>query len=434
MSEALSISKAKTDSHVFSEAPAYDVMAPDSGPEFAFAEDQVPFQHPSSTIDDLPTPPAGWAWVDKVWLEQQRQPLDDNELGRFFDGVLPQWRHALSDKIPRRDVVLEASALLQGAAAEPGRPRVIFLEGAGGEGKSTAFRQIVAQLLEDDPRWVVLWRENDLDSTVLPKGIIGGLSKVGRPILIATDEAHNIARNLLAFVEETRSRDVGGVHVPKLDSWRFGIVNQMLKERRLDQAVRLVRRLVELESDNIHYLVNLARTLREIGDVEAAFGVFRSAQDAFAHDRFFYSEWGTAAGNAGDYALNVWLAGVSLSDADGLPQLGAQQIRFVLAGLGVACKELYATSRERTFLRARAAAGQLGLRIPGRDVERGYFLRHRDEAEAEGIEAMSVDAAVRAIEEAVFRAFDLSDVAEELSDEGVPHRDEVIFKSLRDLP
>ncbi len=47
---------------------------------------------------------------------------------------------------------------------------------------------------------------------------------------------------------------------------------------------------------------------------------------------------------------------------------------------------------------------------------------------------MSVEAAVQAIEEVVLRAFDLSDVALELADEGVPYRDEIYFKSLRDFP
>jgi len=162
--------------------------------------------------------------------------------------------------------------------------------------------------------------------------------------------------------------------------------------------------------------------------------VFRHAPEAVARNRVFYYEWGTAAGNAGHHALGVWLAGVSLSDADGLPRLDAEQVKLSLAGLGVACKELYETERERTFLRARGASGQLGLRIPGIEPKTsGFFRRHRDEAEAEGIDAMSVDAAVQAIEEAVLCAFDLSDVAMELADEGVPYRDEIFFKSLRDF-
>ena len=132
----------------------------------------------------------------------------------------------------------------------------------------------------------------------------------------------------------------------------------------------------------------------------------------------------------------TWLTGVSLSDADGLPRLDAERVKLSLAGLGVACKELYGISSEKSFLRGRGAAGQLGLRIPGieRDAKtRGFFRRHRDEAEAEGIEAMSVDAAVQAIEGAVLRAFDCSEVAMELADEGVPYKDDIYFKSLRDF-
>lgn len=41
---------------------------------------------------------------------------------------------------------------------------------------------------------------------------------------------------------------------------------------------------------------------------------------------------------------------------------------------------------------------------------------------------------MQAIEDAVLRAFDLSDVAMELADEGVPYRDEIVFRSLRDFP
>ncbi|MGI9504481.1 MAG: hypothetical protein ACR2RE_15655 [Geminicoccaceae bacterium] len=127
----------------------------------------------------------------------------------------------------------------------------------------------------------------------------------------------------------------------------------------------------------------------------------------------------TAASIAGDQALAICLTGVSLSDMEELPRLEADNVKLGFAGLSVACRELHDTSREKTFLRAGGAAGQLGLRIPGIEHDAkgsGFFRRYRDEAEAEGIEVMSVDAAVQAIEEAVLRAFDLSEVAEELVD------------------
>lgn len=146
---------------------------------------------------------------------------------------------------------------------------------------------------------------------------------------------------------------------------------------------------------------------------------------------------GRAAGNTGDQALSVWLDGVSLSGAEGLPRLNAQQLKLSLANLSVACMELYATSGDKNFLHARAASSQLRLQIP--EIERdartsGYFCNHQAETEAMGIEAMSVDATVQAIEETVLRAFELSDDAEELADEGVSRREEIYFKSFRDFP
>ena len=59
---------------------------------YQFAEDQAHFKHEPSSLGDLASAPAGWTWIDKAWLVDQRQPLGDDELGRFFDGVLPHWR------------------------------------------------------------------------------------------------------------------------------------------------------------------------------------------------------------------------------------------------------------------------------------------------------------------------------------------------------
>lgn len=225
--------------------------------------------------------------------------------------------------------------------------------------------------------------------------------------------------------------------IAELPSWNYEVGKHLIKRGRTAQAIALARRYCELAPDNTHYLTNLASILRETGDAKAAVDLFREKLETLTPGRDFYYEWGTAAGNAGDYALNVWLAGVSLSDAVGLPRLTTDNVRLVLAGFGVACKELFATSGDRRFLRARGAAGQLGLRIPG--IERdgktsGFLRRHREEAQSEGIEAMSVEAAVQAIEDAVLRAFDLSDVAMDLADEGLPYRDDIFFKSLGDFP
>jgi hypothetical protein len=62
------------------------------------------------------------------------------------------------------------------------------------------------------------------------------------------------------------------------------------------------------------------------------------------------------------------------------------------------------------------------------------FEGYRDEAKAAGVEDMSVEQAVRAVEGAVRRACELCRDADELIDLGVPYPpDEFDFASLRDF-
>ena len=174
------------------------------------AEAAVHFQ--ALAADDAnPEAPAGWTWVDKAWLDQQRTPLSQEELLAFFDGLTPRWRHALSPAIPRRGAVAKAATLLRDAAAQPSKPRVVFIEGPGGEGKSTILYQTVAELLDEDASWRVLWRDNDIKD--IAGDFAAKLAGATAPILIVTDEADNIAASLLAFVEAARTADLDKLHL-----------------------------------------------------------------------------------------------------------------------------------------------------------------------------------------------------------------------------
>ncbi len=178
------------------------------GEAHGHAQDAKPFVHASQS--DRPDAPPGWTWIDRVWLDQYRKSFSDDDLISFFDGRMPSWRVALSERVPRRAVVSEAEDLLKAGAAEPRKPTVAFLQGAGGEGKSTAFHQTIVQLLENDQDWHVLWRDNDQQP--LPTDWIAKLPDDGKLILIATDEADNIGRSLLAFVETIRRADHDRFH------------------------------------------------------------------------------------------------------------------------------------------------------------------------------------------------------------------------------
>ena len=95
---------------------------------------------PAPTAREV-SPLAGWEVVDEVMLDSL-VPLTDEEAIRYFDGVVPTWRNALSDAIPRRQRVGEILADLERAAHEGGGGSSLHLiVAASGEGKSTLLLQ-----------------------------------------------------------------------------------------------------------------------------------------------------------------------------------------------------------------------------------------------------------------------------------------------------
>ena len=155
--------------------------------------------------------------------------------------MVPTWQLALSARVPRRKLVDEAVDELREAAAAPGKPRVVLIEGPGGEGKSTAFHQVVASLLDADPNWRVLWRDNEIHG--LPVDFLQQLVNDGRPLLIASDEADNIAAGLLAFVRAARERD-HGLHLllaARDTDWRAAVRDEAPWRQLIDFRRRRMR-------------------------------------------------------------------------------------------------------------------------------------------------------------------------------------------------
>ena len=127
--------------------------------------------------------------------------------------------------------------------------------------------------------------------------------------------------------------------------------------------------------------------------------VLKATGERFRGRRDVLYEWGTVAGEVGDYGLNAWLCGRTL--ADGGP-LSPKDSKVGLAGLGVAFRELFAASQEKAFAAGQAACGQLGLRLEEPDAtSRGYFEKHTADGRRNGIDAFSPQQAVDAIGRAV---------------------------------
>lgn len=208
--------------------------------------------------------------------------------------------------------------------------------------------------------------------------------------------------------------------VPDIADWTFGIAKTLLPHAPA-LAVRVAEAVAEAQPEHLQSTVNLAKTLRKAeraGD-GAAF-LARRWGDFTNHKDFrgYLYEWSAAAGAAGDPALAVWLAGLSLADLPALPPPDLQQCILSLAGLGVACQAVSENTKDRDFLTARGACGQMGLLLPGDEKAKGYFQKHRTESAAAGVKDMTPGPAVAAIRKAVAKAHDLCDdpIAEELSD------------------
>ncbi len=150
----------------------------------------------------------GWLVVDAKYLEYYRQAISDEQILQYFDGRVPVWSEALSSKIPRRAIVTELRDILNESKASGSQ--VILLLGAGGEGKSTAVRQVICDLVESDSDWNVVWRNNP-DASLSIEALLA-LPSSSKKWLIASDDADLIASELFASVKALHELNRTDIH------------------------------------------------------------------------------------------------------------------------------------------------------------------------------------------------------------------------------
>lgn len=154
--------------------------------------------------DVIMQPPYGWLWINKSFLDERRRPLEQEEIIRYFDGSIPSWKEALSPQIPRREVVGKIVASLEhNRSAE--KLAVTVLLGAGGEGKSTALRQVVCDIAFQEG-WQVLWRRSSINAKLSPEFILSYQPNSSDTLLIVSDEADTIATQTFELVTALRER------------------------------------------------------------------------------------------------------------------------------------------------------------------------------------------------------------------------------------
>lgn len=141
------------------------------------------------TAQVLASPMPGWELVTSAFLGGLPK-LDSAEAVRYFDGASPSWRHAVSDAIPRRNVLNRITA---GWAGLPdGQCSLQLIRAAGGEGKSTLLMQAaVAAINQNDCG--VLFRPSP--QTGLSPDVVTALDET-KQWLIVIDDADNVVESI----------------------------------------------------------------------------------------------------------------------------------------------------------------------------------------------------------------------------------------------
>lgn len=141
-------------------------------------------------------PPAGWEVKDLATLERSTETLTEDESIAYFDGATPTWSIALSDSIPRREIVGKVSNNFRPDSVTP---CVCVLLGAGCEGKTTALLQSGLEILRANRTKKLIFRTNhtrSFNGAELMEAFRGHDNW-----LVVIDEADQVAKEVLRFID-----------------------------------------------------------------------------------------------------------------------------------------------------------------------------------------------------------------------------------------
>jgi hypothetical protein len=212
--------------------------------------------------------------------------------------------------------------------------------------------------------------------------------------------------------------------VANLQDWNTGLANHFVHkgERWWSVARAVARAASEAAPGNAFLLTTFSSVLRRTGRAAEAMTALKAMGERHRNDRGVLYEWGTVAGEVGDYGLNTWLCGRALADG-GL--LSPKDSSVGLAGLGLAFRELFAVSQQKAFAAGQAACGLLGLRLRGLEARtRRHLEHHAADGRRNGVAELSPERAVDAIRKAVVLG----------ADEVEPNNDAVFFEQLLGEP
>ena len=159
----------------------------------------------------------GWDLIDAMYIDKLDKNPDETEIINYFNGRIPNWKLALSADIPRRKIV---SDIVSDILTANNEPHIHMLLGAGGEGKTTAFYQIIEAVIKNDNKFKVLCHRTE--NIFIKKKHIIDLSD-SNVWIIACDEADLFAEEIFTLMNELTIKKISNVHFllsARYSDWR----------------------------------------------------------------------------------------------------------------------------------------------------------------------------------------------------------------------
>lgn len=138
----------------------------------------------------------GWEIKDLVTLESCTGNLQEDESIAYFDGATPTWSIALSDSIPRREIVGKVSNHFR---PDTVTPYVCVLLGAGCEGKTTALLQSCLEILRVNKLKKLIFRTNH--TRPFNGSELLETFRSHQDWLVVIDEADQVAADIVRFID-----------------------------------------------------------------------------------------------------------------------------------------------------------------------------------------------------------------------------------------
>lgn len=218
--------------------------------------------------------------------------------------------------------------------------------------------------------------------------------------------------------------------VPEISKWNF-ISDHFFDDGQEELGIRLAMALVEVEPTNAFLICKLAQLYRVNNQPAEAINTFRKSHPINESQRPFFNEWATCEGSMGNFALNIWLDGLSLSDQAERRRLDAKGAPITLAGLSLGCLEIFKLHPNlNLFIEAASAAAHLGLALEPNTETQNNLSANIKAVRAHGIPERTVEERLQLITEVITLAWEYR---EDDLPQWFPDNDQLGFSEFRAL-